>query len=125
MAASYQTFVTCDRLSEPGRTPGVIFPMTKYSAVFTKALVFCIATGIAVPLLYFGLLNKTVTPLENVAVHIYVCGWYFFLGMFGGLHGAPAWAALLSAVLAVICENLVVYFLVRWLWVRWIRPQSE
>ena len=77
--------------------------MTKYSAIFTKALVFCIGTGIAVPLLYFGLFNKTVTPLENVAVHIYVYGWYFFLGMFGGLHGAPVWAALLSAVLAVIC----------------------
>ena len=99
--------------------------MTKYSAVFIKVVVFCVATAIAVPLLYFGLFDKTVTPFENVAVHIYAFGWHVFLGMFGGLHGAPAWAALPSAILAVTFENLGVYFLVKWFWARWHRRETS
>jgi hypothetical protein len=62
-------------------------------------------------LLYHGLFNKSVSVSENGATYIWA--WYFFLGMSGGLHSAPAWSAFPSAILAVAFENLLVYFLIK------------
>ncbi len=71
-------------------------------------LAFCMATGIAVPLLYEGLFTKDVSSLESVAVYVYGVAWYICLAMFGGLHGAPAWSEMPAATLAVIGENLTI-----------------
>ena len=55
--------------------------MTKYSQSFVTALVFCTATGVAIPLLYYGLVDSPVTLFENYAVHIYGFCWYLVLGV--------------------------------------------
>ena len=98
----------------------------KFSNGYLELVAFCVITGIGAALLYHGLFNNRVSTLENGAAHIYGWAWYLFLGMFGGLHSAPAWSAFPSAILAVAFENLLVYLLIKRI-AGWIRrkPPNE
>ena len=69
---------------------------------------------------YLGITDRAVPSIANAVWMFYLPAWLLCNGLFGGIHGAPAWSLVPSIVMAVCLQNLVIWKLVAWL-MRWYK----
>lgn len=88
-----------------------ILPSTR-STPWRIAL-FCGVSMLGVGAVHWVLLAEP-PAIVSVLWVLYAPAWLVSNGLFGGIHGAPAWSMFPSIVIAVFGQNLIIWLVVRW-----------
>jgi hypothetical protein len=78
-----------------------------------RIALFCGASMLGVGAVYWAF-SAEAPAIVSVFWVFYAPAWLVSNGLFGGIHGAPAWSMLPSIVIAVFGQNLLVWLIVRW-----------
>jgi hypothetical protein len=89
-----------------------VLPITISRQVVFQAISFIIVSTLGV-LLVLSVFYDAASPLMRVLWVFYAPAWLISNGLFGGIHGAPAWALIPSIVIAVVGQNALLWFVTR------------